>query len=66
MDISESITVYATCNTTPFTCICLAFGEDCMTTSDCQVTQCSGSNAVVCELPSDGGSGKCTCAVAEG
>lgn len=46
--------------------ICIALGEDCFETGECVVTECSGANSVVCEIPSDGGSGKCTCAIAEG
>ena len=43
-----------------------AYCEDCNELADCEITQCAGSNVVVCELPNEGGSGKCTCATPEG
>ena len=43
-----------------------AYAEDCFIVGDCVITECGGGNSVVCELPNDGGTGKCTCATPEG
>lgn len=40
--------------------------EDCFIPDDCVATGCQGANSVVCEIPDDGGTGKCTCATPEG
>lgn len=41
-------------------------GESCTTLSDCHNTQCADGHNPLCEFPTGGSEGLCTCATTEG